>query len=70
MTYWEKIEEFGKSFFDIYMTMLGQFEPDDAEKIEEKIFLTVAASMLVIVLLNLIVALMSDAYARVMTDSK
>lgn len=56
-----------ESFWGIFLLTLGEFNVDDLDGFEKAIFV-IETFMLSIILLNLIIALMSDTYENVMTN--
>ena len=61
----ENIDHFGRMFFEIYNTLLGNFD-FEGMTIYEKAFWMVASCSLALVLINLIVAIMGEAQSEVM----
>ena len=61
----ENIDHFGRMFFEIYNTLLGNFDFTDMA-VYEKAFWMVASCTLALVLINLIVAIMGEAQSEVM----
>ena len=59
------IDQFGRMFFGMYNTLLGNFDFEDMT-IYEKAFWMVASCSLALVLINLIVAIMGEAQSEVM----
>ena len=54
------IDQFGRMFFGIYNTLLGNFDFEDMT-VYEKGFWMLASASLALILINLIVAIMGEA---------
>ena len=61
-------ERIRKSFFEQWLLSFGQFEEDDWDTSEGTFIFCLSTGILTLILMNLIIAIMSETYERVMTS--
>jgi hypothetical protein len=64
----DNVDEFGRKFFELYNTLLGNFDGVMDKNTYEKAIFVIATYCLFLILINLIIAYMSDSYKTVMEN--